>query len=69
MTDFMPAPENGDKIRYVDEHGLIFDASIQAVFADGTVTVRILEAFDIRHVKHDQDKHPNTWHWINEEQE
>ena len=60
----MQDPETGDKVRYVDESGTIFDANVQAAFRDGPVNLRIIDTdYDIKRVTHDPDKAPITWHW------
>lgn len=64
----MQEPETGDKVRYVDENGTIFDANVQCAFRDGPVNLRIIDTdYDIKRVTHDPEKGPNTWHWGNEE--
>lgn len=64
----MQEPETGDKVRYVDENGTIFDANVQCAFRDGPVNIRIIDTnYDITRVVHDASKAPNTWHWPDEE--
>lgn len=60
----MQSVETGDKVRYVDENGKIFDANVQAALMDGFINLRIIDAnYDIRRIPYDANQSPMSWHW------